>query len=161
GAWDDCDETDDDCNGIVNDGTVGWDSYEPDDETPTDLGEISEDSMMLFTWAQSPGDIDRFQFFVDDNNDIVGDGFFIYAQVDTIPAGVDLSLTLNRLTDSDDEPWFMELDVSNEESYGGVEFVEHQGTWGANDDGIYELVVTAAQGYDCDDAYELYIETGS
>jgi len=161
GAQDVCDDKDNDCNGLVNDQTTGWDAYEIDDDTPWDLGEISEDETELFSFSQGPGDVDRFMFWVEDDNDIAGDGFFVYAQVDWQPGGVDLSLSLNRLTDHLGNDWWMDLDHADEGGAGAPEDVEHEGTWGANDDGFYEIVVTAVGGYDCEGAYHLYIETGS
>ncbi len=55
----------------------------------------------------------------------------------------------------------MELDRSDDAGYGALETVEHWGTWGANDDGTYELVIVAEGGYDCSSTYQLYIDTGS
>ncbi len=161
GGWEYCDEKDNDCNGIVNDGTTGYDAFEPDDDTPTDLGDLTEAWTDVDTYPQAPGDVDRFRFWVDDDSDLVGDGFYVYAQVDMVPAGVNLSLTLNRLTDHNGDPWLMELDTADTGGAGAAESVQHAGTWGANDDGYYEVVVVTENGYDCTSAYQLYIDCGS
>ena len=161
GAQEVCDELDNDCNGIVNDGPPGWDTYEPDDQSPTDLGEISDDELQLDSYLQAPGDVDRFKFWAEDDNDIAGDGFFVYAQVDMVPGTVDASMVLNRLTDHEGNYWGLELDTADHAGWGGAESVDHAGVWGANDDGYYEVVVIAGAGFECGSAYQLYIETGS
>ncbi len=151
-----CDGVDQDCDGAPDDGHPG-DAFEPNDTSPTPLGDFGEGGeALVLSLAFPEGDTDTFSFRVEDGDFAL---FDVEAWVYGVPSGVDLSLSLVWETDADG----VYRGVVAETDAGGPgedELLEWGGQFGEDDGGEYTLHVSA-RGADCAQSYLLQLLVGS
>ena len=156
GAEDVCDAWDNDCDGRTNEDSIGYDSYEPNDDDGFDLGELTESQQTINSFLHREGDQDRFLFYVYDG---YLDWFYIDISAEQVPAAVDIRLELSLLDDVDHN-YVGVLDTMDAAGPGGQESMSYGGGAGHDDTGTYELLVEADSGYDCDGPYTIQIVSG-
>jgi len=154
GEADVCDEEDNDCDALMNEDSQAYDQYEPDNDVDGyDLGDLTDSVDTVNSFIHGPGDSDRWVFFVEDE-------YFDWFGIDielSVPSGVDLALELLWIEDIDgiDQGLVAEADDGNQ---GINEAIEYGGTAGDDDTGIYEVVVIAESGFNCNVPYVLVID---
>jgi len=156
GADDICDEWDNDCDGRLNEDSVGYDQYEPNDDEGYDLGDLTEQTETINSFLHAPGDDDKFLLFVEDG---YFDWFYIDLAVLSVPETVDIRLEL-WLLDDIDHNYVGLIDTMDAAGPGGQESMSFDGSGGHDDTGTYEVVVNADAGYDCGVPYTLEITCG-
>jgi len=172
GASEVCDDIDNDCDGEINE-DLG-DGYEPNDSTPTDLGNMegdgycvyylgyvsgSADSQTVSGTIHNPDDVDSFTFdTTDDWYDCLDQsGYGIQIALTNVPAGDDYALDLYWLSGGG------ALVASSDTAYNANEYVTYEGSYGLSSDtddgGSFEVVVSpsSGSGFSCGDAYTLTV----
>ena len=171
-ATETCDDIDNDCDGEINE-DLG-DGYEPNDVTPTDLGNMegdgyciyylgyvsgSADSQTVSGTIHNPDDVDTFSFTTtDDWYDCLDEsGYGIQVALTNVPAGHDYALDLYWVSGGD------ALVSSSDTAYNANEYVSYEGSYGLSSDtddgGTFEVVVSPStgSGYGCSDSYTLTV----
>ncbi len=69
GADDICDAFDNDCDGRLNEDSLGYDMFEPNDQNGHDLGDLSGASDTIDSFIHEPDDEDHFLFYLVDDAD--------------------------------------------------------------------------------------------
>jgi len=156
GAEDVCDDWDNDCDGRLNEDSIGYDSYEPNDDEGYDLGDLTEQTEIINSFLHAPGDDDHFLFYVEDG---LLDWFYIDLSAISVPDEVDIRLEL-WLVDDVDHNYVGLLDTMDAHGPGGEESMSFDGAGGHDDSGTYELRVNADTGYDCAVPYSVEIICG-
>ena len=154
GAEDECDNEDNDCDSQMNEDSQAYDQYEPDNDVDGyDLGDLTGSMDTVNSFIHGPGDSDRWVFFVED-------GYLDWFGIDvelSVPSGADLSLELLWIEDAEgtDHGLVGEADDGNE---GVNEYLEYAGDYWSDDTGIFEVVVIAESGFNCNVPYILVID---
>jgi hypothetical protein len=156
GADDVCDDWDNDCDGRLNEDSVGYDSYEPNDDEGYDLGDLTEQTEVINSFLHQPGDDDHFLFYIEDG---YLDWFYIDLAALSVPEAVDIRLEL-WLVDDADHNFVGLIDTMDASGPGGQESMSYDGSAGSDDSGTYELRVNADTGYDCSVPYTVEIVSG-
>ena len=148
-AEDNCDGVDSDCDGQADEDSASDDPYEPNDESPSQIGSL-EDSKELSVVGilHNDEDVDRYAFYLPDR----------------WTSDFTLTMTLANIPEAGNYLFsFSRLSSDGEQTLGLVEQVFGSGTqvitfedefWGgAEDGGNYELAVEAITGADCAQSY--------
>jgi len=172
GASEVCDDIDNDCDGEINE-DLG-DGYEPNDSTPTDLGNMegdgycvyylgyvsgSADTQIISGTIHNPDDIDTYSFETDDDwyDCLDQSGYGIQIALENVPPGDDYALDLYWLSGGG------ALVASSDTAYNANEYVTYEGSYGLSSDtddgGSFEVVVSpsSGSGFSCGDAYTLTV----
>lgn len=150
-AIDDCNGIDDNCDGEVDD-RAAWDETEAN--MPFDMGEVPSG----YSTAQSgllfpDGDSDSYVFYVTDGPF----GWFnLTVELSGVAGNADASLSLDLIQSATGEDWG-EIDYADNGGWGEAEQIDFYGTPLYDDSGWYQLTVTAADGSDCNVAYDLVV----
>ena len=151
---DDCDgaQVDQDCDDVVDEEAVDDDPYEPNDSSPTDLGDLDGNvTEALSAWLHNDDDVDRFQFYTPDH---WYDSFSVTITLTSIPEDATYRLTLNRLL-SDGDASLGQID----QTFGSDSVsLTLEDASGDEDGGVYEVVVEAISGADCSTSYLLGLD---
>ena len=139
-----CDDLDNDCDGQLNEDVREDDSYEPNDLTPYDLGNLTDAAASVAAYLHNGDDLDQFSFFVEDG---LLDEPEIRVELSGIPGDADFVLELWRGSSM--------LDISDT---SGGEIVEYEGSMGSEDEGTYDVVVYAVLGFTCSEPYVLSVQ---
>ncbi len=166
-----CDDIDNDCDGEINEDQ--GDSYEPNDTTAEDLGQMdgdgycmyyvghvsgSADTQTISANIHAPDDVDLYSFETEDEwyDCLDESGYGIQVSLTSIPSGHDYVLELYWVDGG------YSLVASSDASGSSSESVSHEGTYGwdsdTDDGGEYEIVVYSNSGYGCSDSYTLSVE---
>ncbi len=156
GAEDLCDPFDNDCDGRLNEDSVGYDMFEPNDNNPFDLGDLTGSLDTVDSFIHEPDDEDHFTFYVYDG---WADWFDIVLDLSGVPQGVDLGLEL-YLVDDVDHNYVGLVASSDDGGPGDPEYIDYDGSYWGDDTGTYEIVIYSESGYDCDDAYVIIVSGG-
>ncbi|HJN76843.1 MAG TPA: putative metal-binding motif-containing protein [Myxococcota bacterium] len=146
-----CDGIDEDCDGIIDEGAV------PDSDDD-DLGDLTDTyETLLLPWLHPDGDEDHFVFYVEDG---AWSWFDVEVWLYQVPEEGDYAVDLFWLEDSDGE--YRGLVASSDDNgFGGFEFLNHGGSTGSDDSGWYEITVRSVDGSSCAHPYQLQILVGS
>ncbi len=156
GADDICDAFDNDCDGRLNEDSLGYDMFEPNDQNGHDLGDLSGASDTIDSFIHEPDDEDHFLFYLVDG---WIDWFDLVLDLSAVPQGVDLALEL-YLVDDADHNYVGLVGSADDGGPGDAEYLDYDGSYWGDDSGTYEVVVYSESGFDCDDAYILTISGG-
>ncbi len=156
GADDVCDPFDNDCDGRLNEDSIGYDMFEPNDQNGFDLGDLSGSSDTIDSFIHAPDDEDIFLFYVSDG---WLDWFDIVLDLSVVPPGVDLGMEL-YLVDDVDHTYVGLVGSVDDGGEGEPEYLDYDGSYIDDDTGTYEVVIYANTGFDCDDAYVLTVSGG-
>jgi hypothetical protein len=154
GADDLCDGVDEDCDGQIDEDAASEDPYEPNDDSPTDLGALEDnDSHELVATLHNDVDDDRYSFYVDDT--WTWDEFPVTITLSNIPTDATFKLTVNRLASDGGDKELGEVD----EVFGSETLtIVLEDETGPDDGGTYEVVVGAIANADCGRTYLLTIQ---
>lgn len=141
---DGCDELDNDCDGQLNEDVIGDDPQEPNDDSPTNLGTLTNASSTIGGFLHNGSDVDRFSFYVEDT--WYGD-FGIWIDLSGIPGDADYALEL----------WLGNELIGYSDTSGG-ESIVYEGESFHDDSGTYVVEVNAVLGFSCSDPYVLMVE---
>ena len=156
GADDLCDPFDNDCDGRLNEDSIGYDMFEPNDQNGFDLGDLTGTLDTVDSFIHEPDDEDRFLFFVEDG---YIDWFDIVLDLSGVPQGVDLALEL-YLVDDVDHNYVGLVASADDGGPGDAEYIDYDGSYWGDDTGMYEVLIYSESGYDCDDAYVIIVSGG-
>ncbi len=171
-ATETCDDIDNDCDGDINEGL--GDGYEPNDVTPTDLGQMegdgycvyylgyvsgSADTQTVSGTIHTPDDVDSFTFSTNDDwyDCLDQSGYGIQVALTNVPPGHDYALDLYWVSGGD------ALVASSDTAYNANEYVTYEGSYGmtsdTDDGGTFEVVVSpsSGSGYGCSSSYSLAV----
>ena len=151
-----CDEVDNDCDGFINDWDGGIDTYETgDDSDAVYFGDLTGVGLGIVPFSSWPGDVDRFEFEITDL-DTGTEEFEITAQAQHPFGTVDLRLQIISVDSPHNGIDTLLVDV-NDHGMGLQETATFQGDPAADDEGRYQVVVEAVDGYDCSVGYWLNV----
>ncbi len=135
---DECDGTDSDCDGVVDEDARDHDPTEPNDDVPWSLGDLSSDpQLQTLASLTNDDDVDRFDFTFDDGGLSL---FTLTVAVSNVPAGSSYRVRLEHLDRGE---------VVYDDSGSGTLAVEVSDTLLQDDGGTWELTVSSEHGADC------------
>ena len=146
GRVDGCDGVDEDCDGRIDEDAVDEDAYEPNDTTPTDLGDLLDDpSHDVEAMLHDDGDVDRYSFDFEDGSFSL---FRIDIGLSNIPDGAEYRLRVRNLSTGQ---------TVHDESGSDSLSVTVNDTLLADDGGVWEAEVSSLGGADCGRRYLLSV----
>ena len=148
GALDGCDQVDEDCDGELDEDAVDDDGNEPNDDTDTDLGTLTTDSVISVSgYLHSDDDVDRFVFDFEDSSWSI---FTLNIRVSGVPSDADYALALDYLASGEERV--------GEDSGATTLSITTEDDLFDEDGGEYRLTLSANRGADCSRAYLISLD---
>ena len=159
GMEDRCDTIDNDCDGAIDEDSIGA-IYEPNDTEWNGyfLGEYySAEYVEVQGLISHPTDVDIYDFFIDDRFSWFSEDFSIEFELESLSIQADFVVEL-WLIYNDDGDYEEQLMIVDNLLSGGMERGHFDGSLGTFDEGEYEFRIYALNGADCDAHYNLKIQ---